>query len=307
VKRAPARWATKSARPIPIGAMKVARCFSAASMKMVKIKSAVRNISMNKPRTIDVSTERLVSVCSLCMIAKVSKPDRHHKAPDIRTHEGKQAFHNSRGRNSTQDLRDEDHSSTEVCQAADEHETEGHSWVEETAADAEEYPGIDRETESERKRDVQEFGDTRRLAKTTLLAALEGDVGCSESEEEEHEGAEELADELNQKSAVDTSNASIRLGRDSNSDKMTAHGIRLFPHCEGGPAGGGVYGGIALGTAGKGEELVLNWGLDVHGCVPTLVFFCVFVVLFLRLRDGGGWGWCQCRRCDAKRADSLMV
>jgi hypothetical protein len=70
VKRAPARWATKSARPIPIGAMKVARCFSAASMKMVKIRSAVRNISMNKPRTTDVSMSRLVSVCSFYMIAQ---------------------------------------------------------------------------------------------------------------------------------------------------------------------------------------------------------------------------------------------
>ena len=147
------------------------------------------------------------------MIAKVSKPDHHHKAPNIRTHEGKQAFHNSRGRNSTQDLRDEDHSSTEVCQAADEHETEGHSWVEEAAADAEEDPGIDRETESERKRDVQEFGDTRRFAQTTLPAALEGDVGCSESEEEEHEGAKELADELDQMSAVNTRRAGICMER----------------------------------------------------------------------------------------------
>ena len=115
---------------------------------------------------------------------EVSKPTRHHKAPGIRTHEGKQAFHNSRGRNSTQDLRDKNHSSTEVCQAADEHEAEGHSWVEEAAADAEEDPGVDRETKSERKRDVQEFGDGRRCTQRTLLAALEGDVGCSKGEEE---------------------------------------------------------------------------------------------------------------------------
>jgi hypothetical protein len=43
------------ARPMPIGAMKVERCFSAASMKMQKMSCAVKNISMNKPRTADVS------------------------------------------------------------------------------------------------------------------------------------------------------------------------------------------------------------------------------------------------------------
>jgi hypothetical protein len=37
---------------------------------MVKTKRAVMNISMNKPRTIDVSGDRLVSVYSLCMIAQ---------------------------------------------------------------------------------------------------------------------------------------------------------------------------------------------------------------------------------------------
>jgi hypothetical protein len=40
---------------MPIGAMKVERCFSAASMKMQKMSCAVKNISMNKPRTVDVS------------------------------------------------------------------------------------------------------------------------------------------------------------------------------------------------------------------------------------------------------------
>jgi hypothetical protein len=40
---------------MPIGAMKVERCFSAASMKMQKMSCAVKNISMNKPRTADVS------------------------------------------------------------------------------------------------------------------------------------------------------------------------------------------------------------------------------------------------------------
>jgi hypothetical protein len=61
---------------------------------------------------------------------------------------------------------------------------------------------------------------------------------------------------------------------------VTAHGIRLLPHREGGPAADVVYGGIALGAAGQGDELVLNGGLDVHGCVLVLIFFCVLVVLF---------------------------
>lgn len=41
---------------MPTGAMKVALCFSAANMKMVKTSSAVKNISMNRPRTMEVST-----------------------------------------------------------------------------------------------------------------------------------------------------------------------------------------------------------------------------------------------------------
>jgi len=46
--------------PIPIGARKVPLCFSAASMKMVKTSSEVRNISMNKPRAMDVPPPRVV-------------------------------------------------------------------------------------------------------------------------------------------------------------------------------------------------------------------------------------------------------
>ena len=36
------------------GAMNVALCFSAASMKMVRMSRKVRNISMNRPRTTEV-------------------------------------------------------------------------------------------------------------------------------------------------------------------------------------------------------------------------------------------------------------
>ena len=50
--------------PIPIGARNVALCFSAASMKIVKISSAVRSISMNSPRVIDVPSLRVVRTAS---------------------------------------------------------------------------------------------------------------------------------------------------------------------------------------------------------------------------------------------------
>ena len=45
----PANSAMNKDRPIPTGAMKVALCFSAASMKIVKTSWAVRNISMKRP------------------------------------------------------------------------------------------------------------------------------------------------------------------------------------------------------------------------------------------------------------------
>ena len=41
-------------RPMPTGAMNVALCFSAASMKIVKTSWAVRNISMKRPRVMEV-------------------------------------------------------------------------------------------------------------------------------------------------------------------------------------------------------------------------------------------------------------
>ena len=46
--------------PIPIGAIKVPLCFSAASMKIVKTSCAVRNISMKRPRTTEVPADRFV-------------------------------------------------------------------------------------------------------------------------------------------------------------------------------------------------------------------------------------------------------
>jgi hypothetical protein len=48
------------ASPIPIGARKVALCFSAASMKMQKMSSAVSSVSMNRPRVMEVPLLRLV-------------------------------------------------------------------------------------------------------------------------------------------------------------------------------------------------------------------------------------------------------
>lgn len=45
---------------MPTGAMNVPLCFSAASMKIVKTSSAVRNISMNRPWAMEVPPLRLV-------------------------------------------------------------------------------------------------------------------------------------------------------------------------------------------------------------------------------------------------------
>ena len=50
----PVSSAMKSDDPIPTGAMKVALCFSAAGIKIVKTSCAVRNLSMKRPRTIEV-------------------------------------------------------------------------------------------------------------------------------------------------------------------------------------------------------------------------------------------------------------
>jgi hypothetical protein len=60
VKKTPVSSATKSDKPMPMGARKVPLCFSAASMRMVKTSMAVRNISMNSPLTIEVPPPRVV-------------------------------------------------------------------------------------------------------------------------------------------------------------------------------------------------------------------------------------------------------
>lgn len=49
---------------MPTGAMKVARDFSAASMRMTKTRSEVRNISMKTPCVIEVPPESLVMLSS---------------------------------------------------------------------------------------------------------------------------------------------------------------------------------------------------------------------------------------------------
>lgn len=56
----PVSSAMNNDNPIPTGAMKVPLCFSAASMKIVKTSSAVRNISMKRPCVTDVPPDRLV-------------------------------------------------------------------------------------------------------------------------------------------------------------------------------------------------------------------------------------------------------
>lgn len=56
----PVSSAKKNANPIPNGAMKVALCFSTASISIVSTNWAVRNISMNSPCAIDVPLIRRV-------------------------------------------------------------------------------------------------------------------------------------------------------------------------------------------------------------------------------------------------------
>lgn len=48
------------ARPMPTGAMKVALCFSFASMNMVKTSSPVKNASIKRPRAVEVPSESVV-------------------------------------------------------------------------------------------------------------------------------------------------------------------------------------------------------------------------------------------------------
>lgn len=59
----PANSATNSASPMPIGAMKVDRCFSLASIRIVNTSSAVSNASMKRPLGMEVPLLRVV--CTL--------------------------------------------------------------------------------------------------------------------------------------------------------------------------------------------------------------------------------------------------
>jgi len=56
----PVNSAMKSESPIPIGAMNVPLCFSAASIKIVNTSCAVRNISMKRPWTTEVPPPSVV-------------------------------------------------------------------------------------------------------------------------------------------------------------------------------------------------------------------------------------------------------
>jgi len=66
-----------------------------------------------------------------------------------KTHFREQHFHNACAGNGSNDLRKDNHSGARICQAPDEHQSQCHSWVEQTTADAEEDPRANRETEAE--------------------------------------------------------------------------------------------------------------------------------------------------------------
>ena len=68
--------------------------------------------------------------------------------------------------------------------------TRTHGGVEEAAADAEEDPDIDHEREAKGQADVEQLGKTGRRR---LPLQVVGDLGGGQSEEEEQEGAGELA------------------------------------------------------------------------------------------------------------------
>jgi hypothetical protein len=59
---------------MPIGAMGVALCFSAASINTTKTSCIVRNISIKRPWTIDVSLLRVV-------VAKIGPGERPETTP----------------------------------------------------------------------------------------------------------------------------------------------------------------------------------------------------------------------------------
>lgn len=166
-----------------MGAMKVARCFSAASMKIVKANIPVRNISMNRPRATDVSSARVVATANFW---HCQRDGRHGRAR--KTHVREQGRNDSCAGDGANDLRNQDHGSARPAQATDEHEAESDGWVEEAAADAEEDPSIDCQAKSECQRDIQQSSDRWRLLASRIRRFI-GDLGACKSEEEEEESA----------------------------------------------------------------------------------------------------------------------
>lgn len=71
-----------------------------------------------------------------------------------------------------------------------------HGGIEETAADAEEDPGIDSQGEAKGQADVEQLGGVRRHrdgGSTLALGLRVGHLGAGESEEQEEDGSGELA------------------------------------------------------------------------------------------------------------------
>ncbi|KAB8338840.1 hypothetical protein FH972_021784 [Carpinus fangiana] len=181
-----------------MGAMKVALCFSAAIMKMANTSSAVKNISMKRPRTIEVPPPSAVStaispgkraettpadamapvICARTMTApriQGTAPIRH--MPSVTY--GRRVRRAHRG-----------------------------AWgdgaygrVEQSTCDAEEDPGIYCEGEAECQRHKEEVRGVGRCRNGRARGGVVGDLCCREGEEEEHEGANELADEGHKVSA----------------------------------------------------------------------------------------------------------
>jgi hypothetical protein len=191
---------------MPIGAMKVARCFSAASMKMVKTSSAVKNISMKSPRATFVSADNVVATANFCqgMHVLVSLLANDGMG-SLKTYVRKQRRHNACSGDGPNNLRDEDHSEARVGDATDERETESHGRVEQATRDTEEDPSVDSKTEAERQRDVQQRAEGWMGSGTVGVVgsfSFVRDLGTSEREEEEEERAEELANSLRHVSSL---------------------------------------------------------------------------------------------------------
>ena len=67
------------------------------------------------------------------------------------THFREQHFHNAGTGDGSNNLCDDDHGSARICQAADECQSQSYSWIEQSAANTEEHPRTDCETEPERQ------------------------------------------------------------------------------------------------------------------------------------------------------------